>query len=126
MYADRDYIIGLRREIHMYPEVGFDLSNTIAIVKRELDSMGIVFTEKYGKSSVVATINPEKEGFTIGIRADMDALLIEEKNDVEYCFPDISYCTDNASMIAAAGYFLYKKGEFVTLDLNAESTINLK
>lgn len=52
--------------------------------------------------------------------------LMCEENDVEYCFPDISYCTDNASMIAAAGYFLYKKGEFVTLDLNAESTINLK
>ena len=48
-----------------------------------------------------------------------------QENDVEYCFPDISYCTDNASMIATAGYFLYKKGEFVSLDLNAESTISL-
>ena len=84
MFADKDYIIGLRRKIHMQPEVGFDLANTIALVKEELDKMGIVYTEKYGKSSVVATINPEIEDFTIGIRADMDALLIEEKNDVEY------------------------------------------
>jgi len=83
-YADKDYIINLRREIHMHPEVGFELPNTISIVKRELDCMGITYTEKYGKSSVVAIINPEKTSFTIGIRADMDALLIEEKNDVEY------------------------------------------
>ena len=84
MYADKDYIISLRRELHMYPEVGFDLPRTIALVKRELDKIGIEYTEKYGKSSVVATINPEKTNFTIGIRADMDALLINEQNDFEY------------------------------------------
>jgi len=87
MYADKDYIISLRREIHKHPEVGFDLPNTIAIVKRELDSMGIAYTEKYGKSSVVATINPDKSHFTIGIRADMDALLIQEKNEIFQRFP---------------------------------------
>ena len=81
---DKDYIIALRRELHQYPEVGFDLPRTIAVVKRELDKMGIAYTEKYGKSSVVATINPEKSHFTIGIRADMDALLIQEKNDIPY------------------------------------------
>lgn len=81
---DKDYIIALRRELHQYPEVGFDLPRTIAVVKRELDKMGIPYTEKYGKSSVVATINPEKSHFTIGIRADMDALLIQEKNDIPY------------------------------------------
>ena len=84
MYADKDYIIRLRREIHMFPEVGFDLPKTTALVKRELDKMGITYTEQYGKSSIVAVINPEKSNFTIGIRADMDALLIDEKNDVEY------------------------------------------
>lgn len=84
MYADKDYIVQIRREIHRYPEVGFELPKTIALVKRELDRIGIAYTEKYGRSSVVATINPKKTGFTIGIRADMDALLIEEKNDVEY------------------------------------------
>ncbi len=84
MYADKDYIISLRHEIHEYPEIGFDLPKTIAIVKRELDKLGIEYTEKYGQSSVVATINPEKSHFTIGIRADMDALLIEEKTDLPF------------------------------------------
>ena len=60
------------------------MPETIALVKRELDKMGIPYTEEYGKSSVVATINPDKKGFTIGIRADMDALLINEKTDVPF------------------------------------------
>ena len=84
MYADKDYIISLRREIHEYPEIGFDLPKTVAVVKRELDKLGIEYTEEYGKSSVVATINPDKKDFTIGIRADMDALLIQEKTDLPF------------------------------------------
>lgn len=81
---DNDYLVNIRREIHMYPEVDFDLPKTVALVKRELDSMGIEYTEKYGKGSVVGYINPQKEGFTIGIRADMDALNIQEANNVPY------------------------------------------
>jgi len=81
---DKDYIIKLRREIHEYPEVDFELPKTIAVVKRELEALGIPYTEKYGKSSVVGYINPQKKGFTIGIRADMDALLINEINDIPY------------------------------------------
>ena len=84
MYADKDYIISLRHELHEYPEIGFDLPKTIALVKRELDAMGIEYTEKYGESSVVGIINPDKCHFTIGIRADMDALLIEEKTDLPF------------------------------------------
>lgn len=84
MYADKEYIVSLRHEIHEYPEIGFDLPKTIAVVKRELDKLGIEYTEKYGESSVVATINPEKSNFTIGIRADMDALLIQEKTDLPF------------------------------------------
>ncbi len=84
MFADKDYILSLRHEIHEYPEIGFDLPKTISVVKRELDKLGIEYTEKYGESGVVATINPEKSHFTIGIRADMDALLIEEKTDLPF------------------------------------------
>ena len=84
MYADKDYILNLRHEIHEYPEIGFDLPKTISVVKREFDKLGIGYTEKYGESSVVATINPHKSHFTIGIRADMDALLIEEKTDLPF------------------------------------------
>ena len=84
MYADKDYIINLRHEIHKYPEIGFDLPNTIAVVKRELEKLNVPYSEKYGESSVVGFINPNKKGFTIGIRADMDALPIEEKVDIPF------------------------------------------
>ena len=81
---DNDYIVRIRREIHQYPETDFDLPKTVAVVKRELEAMGIEYTEKYGEGSVVGYINPEKEGFTIAMRADMDALCIPEKADVPY------------------------------------------
>ena len=71
------YARDLRRQLHMYPEIGFDLPKTLALVKGELAKWGIPYTEKFGKSSVVATIN-EGKPFTIGIRADMDALPIQE------------------------------------------------
>jgi len=79
-----DYVINLRREIHVYPEVDFNLPKTVAVVKRELDAIGIPYTEKYGKGSVVGYINPEKEDFTIAIRADMDALRLQERTDLPY------------------------------------------
>lgn len=84
MLVDKEYVIKIRRLIHEYPEVGFDLDRTVALVKSELDSMNIEHTEKYGKGSVVGTLNPELDNFTIGIRADMDALLIDEKNDIPF------------------------------------------
>ena len=84
MYADKEYIVNLRHELHEHPEIGFDLPKTISVVKRELEKLDIAYTEQYGESSVVATINPQKTHFTIGIRADMDALLIEEKTDLPF------------------------------------------
>ncbi len=81
---DNDYIVKIRREIHMYPEVDYDLPKTVALVKRELDIMEVPYTEEYGKGSVVGYINPEKKAFTIGIRADMDALRMTEANTFEY------------------------------------------
>lgn len=81
---DKDYIISIRHRIHEYPEIGFDLPRTTALVKSELEKMGIPYTEKYGQSSVVGYINPEAKNFTIGLRADMDALLIQEENDIPF------------------------------------------
>ena len=79
-----NYGIEIRRELHENPEVGFDLPKTLAIVRREVEKLNVQYTEKYGKSSIVATVNPEKSHYTIAIRADMDALPITEENDVEY------------------------------------------
>ncbi len=84
MYADKEYILTLRHEIHEYPELDFELPRTVALVKRELEKLNIPYTEEFGKSSVVAYINPQKTNYTIGIRADMDALPVEEKTDLPF------------------------------------------
>ncbi len=80
----KNYAIGLRRELHACPGIGFELDETLAIIRRELKKMGVPYTEKYGKSSIIATVNEEKQGYTLAIRADTDALPITEKNEVYY------------------------------------------
>ena len=82
--VDKDYILSLRHELHEYPELEFDLPRTLSVVRRELDALGIPYTEQYGKSSIVGYLNPDCQGFTIGIRADMDALPLTEKTDLPY------------------------------------------
>ena len=81
---DAAYMIRIRREIHEYPEIGFDLPKTVALVKRELEAMEIPYTEQFGKSSVVATINPSCTAYTVGLRADMDALPMDELTDIPF------------------------------------------
>ena len=49
MNIDKDYIIRLRREIHMYSEVDYDLPKTVALVERELEAIESPYTEKYGE-----------------------------------------------------------------------------
>ncbi len=82
------YAVEIRRKLHMYQEIGFSLPKTIALLKAEFSKIGVEYIEEYGKGCIVATVNPNKNRYTIGIRADMDALPISEENNVEYksCF----------------------------------------
>ena len=59
-----------------------------------------------------------------GIRERL-AKVCEEAN-IEYSFPEIRYCTDNAAMIATAGYFYYVNNRISTIELNAKSSDILK
>ena len=52
------------------------------------------------------------------------AKLAEEMN-INYSIPPLNFCTDNAAMIAAAGYYLYNKGIRADFNLNAQSSVNL-
>lgn len=71
------YAVSIRRQLHEYPEIGFDLEKTVRLVSNELDSQGIGYTYRYGKGSVVAEIGQGNE--IIALRADMDALPVEKK-----------------------------------------------
>ena len=59
-----------------------------------------------------------------GIREALTDLCLKE--DIKLTTPDISYCTDNAAMIASAGYFAYKSGKISDIKINAKSSLELK
>jgi amidohydrolase len=75
-------VIELRRKIHMYPELGFEEAKTSEIVYDYLKNLGIE-VKRIAKTGVVGTLKGNGSK-TIAIRADMDALPIQEENDVEY------------------------------------------
>lgn len=58
-----------------------------------------------------------------GIREKLIELC--KKENINYSFPDIKYCTDNATMIAASGYHAYLLGHRANLDLNPKSSLEL-
>lgn len=76
-------LTAIRRELHQHPEVGFDIPYTKAFVKRKLEEFGYEPTE-LGKAGIIALAGGKKQGRTILLRADMDALPIHEEADVDY------------------------------------------
>ncbi|QNM04754.1 amidohydrolase [Qiania dongpingensis] len=81
----RDKMIAHRVHLHMHPELPFCEKNTSAYVKKELERIGVPYVLCEGNYGIVATVTGGKPGKNIGFRADMDALEIQEANDVPYC-----------------------------------------
>lgn len=78
----QETLVEWRRDIHMHPELSFREMRTARLVADTLREMGIEVETGVGKTGVVARIGEGRPA--IGIRADMDALPIEELNDVPY------------------------------------------
>ncbi|MEQ8225906.1 MAG: amidohydrolase, partial [Candidatus Eremiobacterota bacterium] len=72
-----------RRLIHEYPETGFNEVKTSALVEECLKSFGIDCF-RLVNTGVVGLIRGKEHGKTVALRADMDALSIQEENDVPY------------------------------------------
>ncbi len=78
-------IVSIRRYLHQHPELSFEEVNTSLYIQEQLRIAGIPFTTGHVKTGIIASIegkNPSKK--TLLLRADMDALPIEEKNEVDY------------------------------------------
>lgn len=73
-----DKMIALRREIHQNPELSHDERETSALVRRELEAAGITEIDTFFDTGLVATIRGAGDGRLLALRADMDALPIEE------------------------------------------------
>lgn len=81
--AQRQYMIDLRRHFHAHPEPSFEEFETSKRVQEELEAMGISFEIMAG-TGVVGTIEGTRPGKTVALRADMDALMVTQENDVPY------------------------------------------
>ena len=90
-------IISTRRDIHQNPELAFNEHRTAKLVAERLDSFGIDVQTEVGKTGVVGTLNGGKGGKTIALRADMDALPIQETSE-------ISYKSQNDGIMHACGH----------------------
>ena len=80
-----DDMTAWRRHLHMHPELQFECFETAKFVAEKLRAFGVdEIHEGIATSGVVAIINGQSEGPTIGLRADMDALPMQEETGLPY------------------------------------------
>ncbi|MCC6173761.1 MAG: amidohydrolase [Chloroflexi bacterium] len=79
-----DELVRDRRHLHANPELGFEEHQTAAYVTSRLRALGIDTRIGVGRTGVLGTLEGARPGKTVLLRADMDALPIEEENDVPY------------------------------------------
>lgn len=93
----QDNIVGIRRQIHQFPGLSFEEYETAKLVHTLLTSWNIEheFVTETGIVAIIKGKNPEKK--TIALRADIDALPIQEKNEC-------SYRSSNAGVMHACGH----------------------
>jgi len=84
IYGMKDWLIEIRREIHMYPELGFEEVKTSRLVSEWLERFGLEVQKGIAGTGVIGLLRGKSPGKTVAIRADMDALPIEEFNQVPY------------------------------------------
>lgn len=78
-------VVNIRRTIHANPELAYEEFETADLICNELDQLQIPYQKNIAGTGIVAVLqcqNPEKK--CIALRADMDALPIEEANDIDY------------------------------------------
>lgn len=78
------HTLELRHEIHRCPELSFREEKTSALVCRELERIGIPYEESPCKPGIIATIDSGKPGKFLMLRADMDALPIQEATGLPF------------------------------------------
>lgn len=91
------YTQSLRRDFHTHPELGFKEVRTAKIVAGELEKLPVKIQTGIGGTGVVATLEGENSGPVILVRADMDALPIQEETGA-------AYASQNAGVMHACGH----------------------
>jgi amidohydrolase len=77
-------LVTVRRDLHQHPETAFEEVRTAGLVAERLRALGLEVRTGVAKTGVLATIRGGRRGRTVLLRADMDALPIQEENDTPY------------------------------------------
>ena len=112
-----DDLTKIRRDFHEHPELGMQEIRTSKIVNELLTEWGIKAYTGIGKTGVVGVLEGNKPGKTIGLRADMDALPIQEKTNLPYSSktPGVMHACGHDShttMLLGAARYLSEKKDF--------------
>ncbi len=95
-------LIAWRRDLHQHPELGFEVGRTAGVVARTLGELGCEVRTQVGRSGVVALLHGGRPGPTVMLRADMDALPIQEISDAPYvsCVPGVMHACGHDGHVA--------------------------
>jgi amidohydrolase len=93
-----------RRQLHQKPELGFQEKITAKFISEKLQEWGIEHQTAIAETGIVATIKSNFPGRVLAIRADLDALPIQEENEVSYCsqHPGIMHACGHDGHVAIA------------------------
>jgi len=111
-------ITAIRRDLHAHPELGFQEERTSEVVVKELRQLGIEVAERIGGTGVIGTIRGSVAGKrSIGLRADMDALPIQEITGLPYASTtdgQMHACghDGHTAMLLGAARYLSEHNEF--------------
>lgn len=102
-----------RRDIHAHPELGFQETRTSALVRRELEAMGLELMTDFceAKTAVIGLLRTGREGPVVALRADMDALPMQDEKDVPYRSQNPGVChacghdAHTAALLGVARWF---------------------
>jgi len=113
----------IRRDIHAHPEIGFEENRTAKIVADLLKKWGYEVHENIGKTGVVGVLRQGDSSKTIGLRADMDALPMQETTGVEHA-------STYTSKMHACGHdghttMLLGAAQYLAATKNFNGTLNL-
>lgn len=112
-----DDVVKWRRHLHAHPETAFEENATADFVAKKLEEFGIEVHRGIGETGVVGTLKRGVSPVAVGLRADMDALFIDEQNQFDYrskvegkmhaCGHD-----GHTAMLLGAARYLAERGEF--------------
>lgn len=94
---ETEELVATRREIHRHPELKYEEQRTAGLVDQRLQSLGYATQTGLGKTGVTSLLEGAAEGPCVLLRADMDALPLQELNEVEYA-------SQNAGVMHACGH----------------------